>query len=171
MTVMALTARGAVDTQYGGTIHFTSSDPAATLPPDYTFTAADKGVHTFDGVTLRSAGVRVITASDSRITGITPVIVNPAAAAAFYINVPDTVTAGASFDMTVYAFDRFGNLPPMRHVADARKNEGRDHRQWNESDERGRGEQENRAENSIQDARYRGLRTEVRIFRCVGRDS
>src|SRR5262249_41398496 len=28
---------------YTGTVHFTSSDPLAVLPGDYTFTAADKG--------------------------------------------------------------------------------------------------------------------------------
>jgi hypothetical protein len=30
-----------VDTAFTGTVHFTSSDPQAVLPPDYTFTAAD----------------------------------------------------------------------------------------------------------------------------------
>src|SRR5260370_15221296 len=32
---------------YRGTVHFTSSDPQATLPPNYTFTATDNGRHTF----------------------------------------------------------------------------------------------------------------------------
>ncbi|MBN1674517.1 MAG: VCBS repeat-containing protein [Kiritimatiellae bacterium] len=34
-------------TDYVGTITFDSIDPGATLPPDYTFTPGDNGVHTF----------------------------------------------------------------------------------------------------------------------------
>jgi hypothetical protein len=36
-----------VVTGYTGTVHFSTNDPRATLPTDYTFTAADAGVHTF----------------------------------------------------------------------------------------------------------------------------
>jgi hypothetical protein len=41
LTVTAETAANQVDTHYIGTVHFTSSDPQAVLPADYTFTAAD----------------------------------------------------------------------------------------------------------------------------------
>ena len=47
VTVTALQPNGAVDPNYRGTVHFTSTDPAALLPDDYTFTAADAGTHTF----------------------------------------------------------------------------------------------------------------------------
>jgi hypothetical protein len=40
-------AAGRVDPDYAGTIHFTSSDPSAALPADYTFTPADAGSATF----------------------------------------------------------------------------------------------------------------------------
>jgi hypothetical protein len=60
-TVMALNADG---TGYTGTVHFTSSDPQAVLPADYTFTAADQGSHTFSGVKLRTKGLQTITAID-----------------------------------------------------------------------------------------------------------
>src|SRR5262249_16595817 len=40
---------------YTGTVHFTSSDPQAGLPADYTFTAADNATQTFT-VTLKTAG-------------------------------------------------------------------------------------------------------------------
>src|SRR5438132_479455 len=40
-----------VATGYRGTVHFTSSDALATLPTNYTFSAADAGVHQFS-VTL-----------------------------------------------------------------------------------------------------------------------
>jgi len=44
-----VTARdgSAVDASYLGTVHFTSSDPGATLPADYTFTSGDSGTHQF----------------------------------------------------------------------------------------------------------------------------
>src|SRR5205823_5334175 len=47
ITVAALDADGNPATGYTGTIHFRSSDGQASLPADYTFTAADTGVHTF----------------------------------------------------------------------------------------------------------------------------
>ena len=42
-TVTAKNADGSTNTGYRGTVHFTSSDPQAVLPADYTFTAADQG--------------------------------------------------------------------------------------------------------------------------------
>ena len=46
-TITALNADGTTNTSYAGTVHFTSNDPKAVLPADYTFTTADAGVHTF----------------------------------------------------------------------------------------------------------------------------
>ena len=46
-TVTAQDAYGNRATGYTGTVHFTSSDAQASLPVDYTFTAADAGMHTF----------------------------------------------------------------------------------------------------------------------------
>jgi hypothetical protein len=71
MTVTALNSDGTVNTVYMGTMHFTSSDPQAALPADYTFASSDQGVHTFS-VTLATLGQQSITAtdtSDSSITG------------------------------------------------------------------------------------------------------
>src|SRR5262249_8756006 len=67
VTVTALDAYGNVATGYPGNIHFTSSDHKAILPSDYTFVAADAGVHTFT-VTLKSSGTQTLTATD-RNTG------------------------------------------------------------------------------------------------------
>ena len=47
-----------------GTIHFSSTDPQATLPADYTFTAGDAGVHVFSS-TLKTAGSQTITAAET----------------------------------------------------------------------------------------------------------
>ena len=70
-----------VATGYRGTVHFTSSDPQAVLPANYTFTAADAGTHQF-GVTLKTAGSQTVTLSDPATATLaatsTPVAVFPA---------------------------------------------------------------------------------------------
>ena len=82
-TVTAYTLNFSVATGYTGTIHFTSTDGAATLPMNYTFTGGDAGVHTFSGVnavTLRTAGSQVVTATDmadATINGSKGVTVGP----------------------------------------------------------------------------------------------
>jgi hypothetical protein len=67
VTVTALDQFGKVDTTYAGTVHFTTSDngDSVTLPQDFTFTAADKGAHTFNGVVLQTDGVQTVTATDT----------------------------------------------------------------------------------------------------------
>src|SRR5205823_9050607 len=47
---------GNTATGYAGTVHFSSSDPQAVLPADYTFTSADAGAHTFSNITLKTTG-------------------------------------------------------------------------------------------------------------------
>jgi hypothetical protein len=70
-TVTALDPYGNVATGYTGTVHFTSSDSAANLPEDYTFTATDKGMQTFAAI-FETVGTQSLTATDkvdSSITG------------------------------------------------------------------------------------------------------
>ncbi len=64
VTVKALDAYGNTATGYTGTIQFASSDPAASLPADHTFTGADAGTHTFT-VTLETYGTQSVTATDA----------------------------------------------------------------------------------------------------------
>ena len=52
------------DIAYIGTVHFTSSDPSATLPADYTFTSSNRGTETFTA-TLQTDGLQSITATDT----------------------------------------------------------------------------------------------------------
>lgn len=52
--------------RYRGTVRFTSTDTAATLPAEYTFTEADRGVHRFDGIAFATVGDHTLTASDGR---------------------------------------------------------------------------------------------------------
>ena len=66
ITVQAVDYMGVPQADYRGTVHFTSTDGAATLPGDYTFTAADRGRKTFiNGVTMGTIGTWDITATDT----------------------------------------------------------------------------------------------------------
>jgi hypothetical protein len=70
ITVTAWDAYNNIATNYTGTVSFTSTDSAAILPAPYTFTAADKGVHTFtNGVTLKTSGTQTITATWTVVPG------------------------------------------------------------------------------------------------------
>ena len=64
LTVTALDGSSNTATGYRGTVHFTSSDPKAVLPADYTFTSADAGVHVFS-VTLKTYGSQSVTVTDA----------------------------------------------------------------------------------------------------------
>jgi plastocyanin len=112
-TVTAENSSGSVDTGYTGTVHFTSSDAKATLPANYTFTAADAGVHTFS-TTLKTAGSRSVTATDTvnaTVAGTqSGITVNPAAAKSFSLTgLPASTKAGVVLTVTVTAQDAFGN--------------------------------------------------------------
>ena len=67
VTVTAVDVFGQVAVGYTGTVTFgtTDTDPGVMLPPDYTFTAADGGTHTFTGgVTLVTPGDQTLIVSD-----------------------------------------------------------------------------------------------------------
>lgn len=68
--VVALDANNHVVSGYTGTVHLTSSDAGATLPDDFTFSAADKGIHLFS-VTFATAGRESVTATDLTTSSIT----------------------------------------------------------------------------------------------------
>jgi hypothetical protein len=70
ITVTAHDAYGNTATGYRGTITFTSTDTKAVLPANYTFTAANAGVHTFS-VNLKTVGTQAVRARDTVTTTIT----------------------------------------------------------------------------------------------------
>lgn len=78
--VTVMDASGNVITDYTGRLHIGSTDPAAQLPPNYTFVGADNGSHIFT-VTFGTAGDQSITATDAAtsintrgvLTVVTPV--------------------------------------------------------------------------------------------------
>jgi hypothetical protein len=63
-TVTALDAEGNLNPNYTGRIHFTSSDNAAQLPSEYTFSSADRGSHTFNSA-FGYNGNQTLTATDT----------------------------------------------------------------------------------------------------------
>ena len=90
VTVTALDAYGHVAAGYTGTVTFATSDPdpGVVLPADYTFTAADGGVHTFTDTglgetTLVTPGDQTLTVTDTAdntLIGSTSVTVSGPAA-------------------------------------------------------------------------------------------
>lgn len=68
LTVTAADLGGTTMPGYRATVHFTSTDPQAVLPADYTFVSGDSGTHTFPGVTLKSPGAQTITAADTLVS-------------------------------------------------------------------------------------------------------
>jgi outer membrane protein assembly factor BamB len=113
VTVTAKDAFGHTATGYRGTAHFTSTDPAAVLPADYTFTAANAGTHTFS-VTLKTAGSQGIRARDTVTSTITGaqygIVVTPGAAKTLAVSgVASPYVAGVAHSVTVTALDAYGN--------------------------------------------------------------
>jgi hypothetical protein len=114
VTVSAKDAYNNTIPGYNGTVHFTSSDGAATLPADYTYTSTDQGSHTFTA-TLQTTGTQTIAVNDTNNTAATGTasvqdldavpglhfVVNPSVT---------TTTAGAAFDVTVTALDQYNNV-------------------------------------------------------------
>jgi acyl CoA:acetate/3-ketoacid CoA transferase beta subunit len=114
VTVKALDAYGNVAAGYLGAIHFTSSDTKATLPADYAFKAAEKGVHVFSlGVVLKTAGSQWVRATDkvtASITGSQTVTVTPAKVTHLSVSTFNPYVAGATHTVMVKALDAYGNV-------------------------------------------------------------
>jgi ELWxxDGT repeat protein len=113
-TVVAKNADDSTNTGYTGTVHFTSTDPQAVLPADYSFTAADNGTHTFSAV-LKTAGYRSITVNDAQTPSDSgaewSILVKSAAASTMTVGgFPSTTTAGVAGSVTVTLADLYGNI-------------------------------------------------------------
>jgi signal transduction histidine kinase len=71
ITVQAVDYQGQPQTDYTGTIQFTSTDASALLPADFTFTPEMLGLHTFvNGVSMRTQGEWCVTATDTESSSI-----------------------------------------------------------------------------------------------------
>jgi autotransporter-associated beta strand protein len=97
-------------TGYTGTVHFMTSTGAMA---NYTFTPADMGTHTFNGLSFVRAGTLMVTGTDTTnpgITGSTSITIVAAAPDHIALVLPPTVTAGQPFALAVAVEDVFGNV-------------------------------------------------------------
>jgi hypothetical protein len=104
LTVTALDPFNTVESAYTGTVHFTSTDPAGSLPSDYTFTAADAGVHAFSGVVLGTPGSQTVTGADttnSSVAGSATVTVTPPVLSINNVSLPEGNVGTTPFTFTV----------------------------------------------------------------------
>lgn len=80
VTVTARDSSGQIASNFTGTVRFKSSDRLAQLPAEYSFTAADQGVKTFQ-VTFQSLGERTLSAGLSNqpsiVAGASVQVVSP----------------------------------------------------------------------------------------------
>ena len=111
-TVTARDAYGNLATGYTGIIHFTSTDGAATLPSNYTFSSSS---HTFtNGITLRTSGSRTVTVTDTGNGSLTDTetwSVSPAAAVSLALTpAGGSAIAGIPFSVTVTGYDAYSNV-------------------------------------------------------------
>lgn len=111
ITVTAESATNAVMTGFTGTVSLTSSDGLAGLPTAYTFTAADKGVHTFT-ITLKTAGSETVTVTSGSVSGTGTVTVTPGAPTHLaFTQQPANATVGTTLPtVTVTELDAYGNV-------------------------------------------------------------
>ena len=103
-TLTAYNPNYTVATGYTGTVQFTSTDGAATLPPNYTFTAGDNGVHAFPaGFTLRTPGHQVVTFTDVanvRNTGSVGTVVGPSTPTGLVANANSPTSVQLNWNVT-----------------------------------------------------------------------
>lgn len=110
VNVTALDALGNVDGAYAGTVHFTSTDPFATLPADSTLTNGKTGFP----VLFATAGPQTVTVSDGTLSATTsPIVVSAGASEQIVLSaLPSSATAGDSLSLTATVLDGSGNVVP-----------------------------------------------------------
>ncbi|SEK89733.1 IPT/TIG domain-containing protein [Stigmatella aurantiaca] len=109
--VKAFDAFDNVATGFVGTVHFTSTDGQATLPPDYTFTPGDAGHKAFTNVVLRTVGAQTVTVQAASLQDELTVEVGSGAVEELVLEVPSApVQAGSPFAVTVTLRDGSGNI-------------------------------------------------------------
>jgi hypothetical protein len=113
VTVTALDAANNPVLGYAGTVHLTSSDPQAILPPDCTFTTNDRGTHVFQ-VTLQTAGVQTVTVQSTAgppVAGTATISIRAGTPHTLVVSgFPSPITAGDLGTFTVTAYDLYGNV-------------------------------------------------------------
>ena len=115
-TVTARDIYGNVATGYTGTVAFSSSDPEALLPDNYTFTSSDAGKHTFSA-TLETAGIQWIAATDTGNSSINGQETNILVVTGHHRGhvgsdaiVASTTQVGTALNFTVTAYIPYSNV-------------------------------------------------------------
>ena len=109
-TVTAVDVHGNVVTDFAGLVHFSSSDPSATLPADVAFTAADAGSRAFAFV-LTSAGSSTVTVGSPGLAPATATtfVVLGGSARVTLAGLPLQVVVDVVQSVTVTVLDASGN--------------------------------------------------------------
>ncbi|OJT22341.1 hypothetical protein BO221_21340 [Archangium sp. Cb G35] len=113
VTVTAMTASGAVDPGYAGTIRFSSTAPRALLPGNYTFNpSVDRGTKEFV-VTFQSFGLWELLVQDIHIANIKShvpsITVMPGPPVRFIVELDPATVAGTPYSLQVIPVDESGN--------------------------------------------------------------
>ena len=114
LTVAAMDAFGNRVSTYTGTVRFSSEDAKATLPGDYTFSAADAGQHEFsNAVLLRTAGAQRVFARDvadaTREGSVLITVLAGGAEKLVFTQAPANASVRAPFGVQVAVTDALGN--------------------------------------------------------------
>lgn len=115
--VVARDAQGeGIDTDYTGTVTFSSTDPLASLPPEVTLTAANRGFyHWNQGLMWRTVGVQTLSATDKatgRVVYTETYTVVPSPAQGIRLVASEAPQAGRDVGLTVAVVDSLGNVIP-----------------------------------------------------------
>jgi hypothetical protein len=115
VTVTAKDASNNNFTGYTGIVQLSDSDLQGFAPVSYQFTSGDMGVHTFTGLTLKTAGAQTMTATDAtnNLTGNATVSVTAAPADHLaFGQQPSAASPGGIITpaVTVQVLDQYGNL-------------------------------------------------------------
>ena len=110
VTVTALDEFNNPTTDYSGVVHFSSSGGQAVLPAD---TSLTNGTGTFP-VTFKTVGNQTVTATDTNSANFTGasngISISPGVATHFAVSAPATATTSTPFNISVTAYDAYGNL-------------------------------------------------------------
>jgi hypothetical protein len=114
-TITALTATNTVDTTYAGTVLLTSTDPQVSFPNGNPVTFVAGTGKASATVTLKTAGARTVTATDTSLPAhggtSNAVTVSPAAASQLQVTAyPSPDVTGVSHAVTVTALDPYNNV-------------------------------------------------------------
>jgi hypothetical protein len=118
VTVTAIDQYGNMYYDYGGTVNFTSSDPLAVLPDNYTYLpgfGVGNGTHTFEGIVFGTTGAQTLIVTnvslDHPVSNTTAMTIQPVRAAdSFVVDVYHVPSVGIPEDVTLTVYDQYNDL-------------------------------------------------------------